>query len=110
MSKAHPFPLHPGSVAALFALDWAVYTANMLTYMHALRVWVPAGALLACVVTALIERYAARETPKSTLVKAVIGGVLVGLPLPLLGTALLAFAFAWWSSSLLPSPHGSQGR
>lgn len=87
-------PLRVSSSLAILVFDWLVYAITMSS--HA-RDWPYAtifGAFGAMVTVAILEQKDATFT--QVLLRALVAGAVVAVPLPLLGTVVAA-AFLIWS-------------
>lgn len=94
-------PLHVASALLVALADWLVFGLNMATSMDAYWTINVGTALAAGGLIALVQRLYARDGARDALLKGAVGTVVVGLPLPLAGSAVALAALTWaWMSSL----------
>jgi len=83
-----PHILHPASGLLILGLDWLLFSGSVLS----LGLSTPALAVLGFVVgatgTGLIQARYGHDPGLSSSLKGVLGGLAVGIPLPVAGTAL----------------------
>jgi len=79
--------LHPASGLAILALDWLLFSGNVASLGLSTVAVSVLGAVLGTVGTAFIQRRYGRDGPFISLLKGLAGGVVIGLPLPIAGTA-----------------------
>ena len=86
--------LHPASGATVLALDWLFFSGNALS-LGLSTPWIATlGFVLGTlIVTGIQHRYGADSTGRSWL-KGVLGGVAVGIPFPIAGTAVGAWVLS----------------
>jgi hypothetical protein len=78
----------PATGAWILALDWLLFSSNALTAGTATPIVMVVGFVLGSAGAYVIQRRGANETPWSAVLKAVLAGILVGLPLPVGGTLI----------------------
>jgi hypothetical protein len=105
MSSFHktvpPAPLHVASALLIALADWLVFGLNMATGMDAFWTINVGSALTAGGLVALVQRLYARDGARDALLKGAAVAIVVGLPLPLAGSAVALAALSWaWMSSL----------
>jgi hypothetical protein len=94
-------PLHAGSALLVALADWLVFALNMATGMDAYWTINVGTALVAGGLVALVQRLYAKDGARDALLKGAVGTIVVGLPLPLMGSAVALAALTWaWMSSL----------
>ena len=76
----------PATGAWILALDWLLFSSNVLSALVATPVVVVLGFVLGGTGTYLLQRRAAKDAPWTAILKAVLAGIVVGLPWPLGGT------------------------
>jgi hypothetical protein len=85
-SAAHV--LHPASGVLILGIDWLLFSGSVLSLGLSAPVLVSLGFVSGAAGTGLIQsRYGADSPWKSTL-KGLLGGLAVGIPLPIAGTAV----------------------
>jgi hypothetical protein len=94
-------PLHVGSALLVALADWLVFGLNMATGMDAFWTINVGSALVAGGLVALVQRLYAIDGVRNALLKGAVATIVVGLPLPLAGSAMALAALTWaWMSSL----------
>lgn len=79
--------LHPASGVLILALDWLLFSGSVLSLGFSAPALALLGFILGTAGTGLIQfRYGQDGRLMSTF-KGVLGGVAVGIPLPIAGTA-----------------------
>jgi len=78
----------PATGAWILALDWLLFTSNALSAWLATPVVMVAGFVLGSAGAYLVQRRGANDTPRSAVLKAVLAGIVVGLPWPIGGTLI----------------------
>jgi hypothetical protein len=78
----------PATGAWILALDWLLFSSNALTAGTATPIVMVVGFVLGGTGAYVIQRRGAKETRWSAVLKAVLGGILVGLPFPVGGTLI----------------------
>ena len=76
----------PATGAWILALDWLLFSSNILSAWLATPVVVIVGFVLGSGGAYLAQRKAANDTPLSAILKAVLAGIVVGIPWPIGGT------------------------
>jgi hypothetical protein len=85
-ARSSPF-LHPASGVLILGLDWLLFSGSVLSLGLSTPILALLGVVLGGVGTGLIQyRYGADGGPTS-LLKGALGGLAVGIPLPVAGTA-----------------------
>lgn len=80
--------LHPSSGLLILGLDWLLFSGNLLSLGLSSPALVLSGFVLGTLGTSLLQsRYGADGRWKS-LSKGLLGGIAVGIPLPIVGTAV----------------------
>ena len=94
----------PATGAWILALDWLLFSSNVLAAWLATPVVMVVGFALGSAGTYLFQRRAAKDAPWSAILKAGLAGIVVGLPWPIGGTIVggwvllssgLGAAFRW---------------
>lgn len=80
--------LHWTGGAAILGLDWLLFSANMLSGGLGTLAIAATGFIAGSITTAGIQRFAAGDPLLKSLAKGALGGVIVGIPMPLAGTAV----------------------
>jgi len=76
----------PATGAWIFALDWLLFTSNALSVWLATPVVIVIGFVLGSAGAYLAQRRGANDARWNAILKAVLVGVVVGLPFPIGGT------------------------
>ena len=79
---------HAASGASILALDWLLFSGNILSGGLATLPTMVLGFALGSVSTALIQRFVAGDSTPKSLAKGLAAGLIVGAPTPVAGTAL----------------------
>jgi len=91
MSDESPAPtrfLHPASGVLILGLDWLLFSGSILSLGLSTPALAVLGFVLGAAGTGLLQaRYGRDSRPKITL-KGLLGGLAVGVPLPIAGTAV----------------------
>ncbi len=80
--------LLPASGLWILALDWLLFSSNVLSAGLATPVIIALGFLLGGAGSYFLQRRFAGDAPWKALVKAVFAGIVVGVPWPLTGTII----------------------
>jgi hypothetical protein len=87
-SNLIPTWFHPASGLLILALDWLLFSGGVLTLGISTPLLLILAALLAAGgVTGLQRRYG-NDGRRASLLKGLVGGIAVGLPLPIAGTGV----------------------
>lgn len=78
----------PATGAWILALDWLLFSTSILSAWLATPAVVIVGFVLGSVGTFLVQRNAAKDALLSATFKALLAGIVVGLPWPIGGTLL----------------------
>jgi hypothetical protein len=84
--------LLPATGAWILALDWLLFSSNALTALIATPAVVAVGFVLGSAGAYLIQRKGARDGLWSAALKALLAGIVVGLPWPVGGTLIGGWA------------------
>ncbi|MDJ0759027.1 MAG: hypothetical protein QNJ19_06480 [Woeseiaceae bacterium] len=76
----------PATGLWILVLDWLLFSSNMLSAWLATPAVVVLGFALGSVGTFLAQRKAANDGPASAALKALLAGIVVGIPWPVGGT------------------------
>ena len=79
---------HPASGAVILAIDWLLFSGNIVSGGLATLPTMLIGFALGGLATGLVQRFVAGDGTAKSLVKALAAGLLVGIPTPVAGTAL----------------------
>ena len=79
--------LLPATGVWILALDWLIFSSNALTALTATPAVMAVGFVLGSAGAYLIQRKGADDWPWSAALKAVLAGIVVGLPWPVGGDA-----------------------
>lgn len=83
-----PTWFHPASGLLILALDWLLFSGGVLTLGLSTPLLLTLAALgTAGGVTGLQRRYG-DDSRRASLLKGIVGGIAVGLPLPIAGTGV----------------------
>ncbi len=85
---------HPVTGLVVLGLDWAMFGGSTLTFGLTLFFFSILGFLAGSAATTLVQRLFAKDSWGTSLMKGVIGGLVVGAPFPIAGTALGGFILA----------------
>lgn len=91
MPSASPSPrrfLHPASGVLILGLDWLLFSGNVLTLGLSTFVLGTLGFLVATTGTGWIQARYSGDSRGKSLMKGLLGGVAVGVPFPIVGTAV----------------------
>lgn len=80
--------LHPASGALILALDWLLFSGNTLSVGLGTPMLVSIGFILGTLGVTLVQRHYAHESMGKSVLKGLLGGLTVGVPLPVAGTAV----------------------
>src|SRR5689334_13810290 len=96
--------LHPLSGGAMLLLDWLLFGSEALSGFLLEPLLVPLGALLGFAATFGVERIYARRGWGRSLLAALFGAAVVGVPWPISGTfiGVLVLALSGLRNSGLP--------
>lgn len=83
-----PSFLHPASGVLVLGLDWVLFSGNALTLGLSTLALASIGFALGGVGTGLIQRVYHGDGMAKALLKGLLAGITVGIPLPVAGTAL----------------------
>ena len=78
----------PATGAWILVLDWLLFSSNVLSASLATPVAMLLGFVLGSVGAFLAQRRAANESLWSAAAKAILAGIVVGLPWPIGGTLI----------------------
>ncbi|MDJ0917984.1 MAG: hypothetical protein QNJ05_09485 [Woeseiaceae bacterium] len=78
--------LLPATGVWILVLDWLLFSSNLLSAWLATPVVVVLGFVLGSAGTFLTQRKAANDRPAMAALKALLAGIVVGVPWPLGGT------------------------
>lgn len=101
--------LHPATGALILGLDWLLFSGNMATLGLSTVASVGAGFILGGIGTGWIQHRYGGDAPGTSIAKGILGGLTVGVPLPVAGTAVGGAVLALsglnqlWGSSSQPS-------
>lgn len=76
----------PATGLWILVLDWLLFSSNMLSAWLATPVAVLLGFVLGSTGTFVVQRKAASDTLWSAAAKALLAGIVVGIPWPIGGT------------------------
>lgn len=79
--------LHPASGAGLLLLDWFIFGGNAASAGAVTPLWLLAGFVVTFAWVLFVQRRYARDAAWPAVVKAILSGILVGLPFPVAGSA-----------------------
>lgn len=111
--------LHPASGALILGLDWLLFSQNAMTLGLSTPLVALVGFGLAGLGTSLIQRIYRDDSLGKSVLKGLGGGIAVGIPLPIAGTAVgggilaLSGLNRLWGrsdSENMPSPHSESDR
>lgn len=80
--------LHPTSGGLILALDWLLFSGSALSLGLGTPALASTGFVLGTVGVTLVQRHYAHETTGKSLLKGLLSGTVVGVPLPVAGTAV----------------------
>lgn len=79
--------LHPSSGALILGLDWLLFSGNALSMGLSTPILTLAGFVLGTVGTGILQSRYGADGRWMSLGKGLLGGIAVGIPLPIVGTA-----------------------
>ena len=82
----HKSLLHPTTAVWILGLDWLIFGGNALSLGLATFLLMFFGFLLGTLGSVLCQSHFSQDPPAAALVKGLLGGLLVGIPLPVAGT------------------------
>lgn len=80
--------LHPATGGLVLALDWLLFSGEVLSAGAVTPLTAALGGLAAALATYRIQAARAGDAPRAARLKALLAGVAVALPFPVGGTAL----------------------
>jgi hypothetical protein len=80
--------LHPASGALILGLDWLLFSGSALTLGLSTPMLALIGFALGGVGTGLIQARYGQDKNATSMLKGLLGGLAVGIPLPIAGTAV----------------------
>ncbi len=80
--------MFPATGAWILALDWLLFSSNALSVLIATPIVIVVGFVLGSAGAYMIQRRGADDAPWSAVLKAVLAGIVVGLPWPVGGTLI----------------------
>jgi len=83
-----PTWFHPAGGLLVLALDWLLFSGGVLTLGLSTPLLLTLAALGAAGGVAGIQRRYHDDSRRMSLLKGVVGGIVVGLPLPIAGTGV----------------------
>ena len=98
----------PATGAWILALDWLLFSSNTLSAYTATPIVMVVGFLLGSAGAYVIQRKGANDAPWSAVLKAVLAGIVIGLPWPVGGTLIGGWVLL--SSGLGDARKGVAGR
>lgn len=78
--------LHPAAGGLILGLDWLLFSSEMATGGLALPLAAVLGFVVAGLGTSFIQRFWAKEGWGRALLKGILAGIVVGVPVPIGGT------------------------
>jgi hypothetical protein len=81
----------PATGAWILALDWLLFASNTLSAWLATPIVMVVGFVLGSAGAYLIQRRGAKDATWTAVLKAVLAGIVVGLPMPVGGTLIGAW-------------------
>lgn len=80
--------LHPASGAVILALDWILFSGNVLSLGLGSMALSSIGFVLGLIGVAMVQHRFGSDPMISSGLKGLLAGVVVGVPLPIAGTAV----------------------
>lgn len=80
--------LHPAGGALILGLDWLLFSGSALTLGLSTPALAALGFAVGAVGTGLVQRRYGADSPLKSTLKGLLGGIAIGLPLPIAGTAV----------------------
>jgi hypothetical protein len=80
--------LHPSSGLLILGLDWLLFSGNALSLGLSSPALVLSGLVLGTLGTSLLQSRYGGDGRWKSLGKGLLGGIAVGIPLPIVGTAV----------------------
>ena len=78
----------PATGAWIFALDWLLFSTNTLSAWIATPIMIVVGFVLGSAGAYVIQRRGAKDVQWRAVLKAVLAGIVVGIPWPVGGTLI----------------------
>jgi len=99
--------LHPASGAIILALDWILFSGNILSLGLGSMALSSIGFVLGLIGVALVQHRYGPDPMITSGLKGLLAGVVVGVPLPIAGTAVGGVVLSLsgldrWKKRLLP--------
>lgn len=80
--------LHPASGVVILGLDWLLFSGTVLSLGLSTPAIAVLGFALGAVGTGLIQKTYGEDGTGKSVIKGLLGGVAVGIPMPIAGTAV----------------------
>lgn len=80
--------LHPASGVLILGLDWLLFSGTVLSLGLSTPMLAALGFALGTGGTALLQRWYGGDSGLKSILKGLLGGVAVGIPMPIAGTAV----------------------
>lgn len=80
--------LHPASGALILGLDWLLFSGSVLSLGLSTPALAVLGFVLGAAGTGLLQTRYGRDSRTKVTMKGLLGGLAVGVPLPIAGTAV----------------------
>ncbi|MFP4229463.1 MAG: phosphoribosylaminoimidazole carboxylase [Salinivenus sp.] len=80
--------LHPSSGAFILGLDWVLFSGNVLSLGVSTPVLTLSGFVLGTLGTGILQSRYGGDGRWMSVGKGLLGGIAVGIPLPIVGTAV----------------------
>ena len=87
MSSSPRF-LHPSSGVVILGLDWLLFSGSVLSLGLSTPALVLAGFGLGTLGTSILQSRYGNDSAWMSVGKGLLGGIAVGIPLPIVGTAV----------------------
>jgi hypothetical protein len=86
--------VHPATGALILGLDWMLFSGTVVSAGTAWWILSAAGFVLGTAGAAFLQRRFGGDTMRMSVAKGLAAGVVVGLPLPVAGTAVGGWVLA----------------
>ena len=80
--------LHPASGVLILGLDWLLFSGSVLSLGLSTPALAVLGFALGAAGTGLLQARYGNDGPSKSTLKGLLGGLAVGIPLPIAGTAV----------------------
>lgn len=101
--------LHPASGAVILGLDWLLFSGTVVSLGLSTPVLGVLGFVAGTIGTAVIQKMYGGDGSGKSLLKGLLGGIAVGIPMPIAGTAVGGAVIALSGLNRLMKRNGRRG-